>query len=62
MNDLTVLARSIQAELKRVGCDPGSIDGHWGPNAMNALRAFNRAANTALSVDAPTEDTLKSRP
>jgi hypothetical protein len=27
---------------------------------MNALRAFNRAAKTALSVDAPTRDALRT--
>jgi hypothetical protein len=58
-SDRADLARSIQAELKRVGCDPGSVDGRWGARAMDALRAFNRAAMASLSVDAPTENALR---
>jgi hypothetical protein len=58
--DQKKLARALQTELKRVGCDPVAIDGHWGANAIDALRAFNRAAKTALSIDAPTEDALRT--
>src|SRR5262245_11657780 len=28
--DALALARALQAELKRVGCDPGPVDGQWG--------------------------------
>ena len=30
------LARALQAELRRVGCDPGGIDGSWGGKANSS--------------------------
>jgi hypothetical protein len=54
------LARSLQGELKRVGCDPGAVDGPWGAKAKDALREFSRTAKVTLSVEEPTEDALKS--
>jgi len=53
------LARSIEVELERVGCYPGQADGRWDTKARDALRAFNQAAKAALSVDVPTEETLR---
>jgi caspase domain-containing protein len=52
------LARALQTELKRVGCDPGAIDGNWGPKAKDALAEFARRAKIELKSDAPTEDLL----
>ena len=42
------LARALQAELRRVGCDPGSIDGTWGSKAKAALEQFARLASPSL--------------
>jgi uncharacterized caspase-like protein len=52
------LARLLQTELKRVGCDPGSIDGKWGDKGEAALARFARHAKLALQTEAPTADAL----
>jgi hypothetical protein len=58
--DPEALARTRQAELARVGCDPGAVDGRWGAKAIEALRQFSRHAKVSLSVDEPTEDALRA--
>jgi uncharacterized caspase-like protein len=58
LKDPTLLARSLQSELKRVGCDPGPADGNWGRKSANALRAFARAAKISISEEIPTEAAL----
>jgi hypothetical protein len=60
VNDPTTLARSLQAELKRLGCDPGAVDGNWSAKAKDALRDFNEAAKPTLLVELPTEDALQT--
>ena len=35
---------AVQTELKRVGCDPGAIDGDWGGRSREALAAFGHFA------------------
>jgi uncharacterized caspase-like protein len=58
--DSSVLTRAVQTELRRVGCDPGAIDGNWGPKAKDALAQFARHAKIELkSDDAPTEAALQ---
>jgi tetratricopeptide (TPR) repeat protein len=52
------LARDIQAELKRVGCDPGSVDGKWGKNAEMALQKFASHAKVVVSLE-PAAATLE---
>jgi hypothetical protein len=54
----TKLVRALQTELKRVGCDPGAIDGLWGSKVIDALQEFSRAARVTLSVEAPTDEAL----
>src|SRR5262245_6044275 len=54
------LTRTLQAELKRVGCDPGGVDGRWGAKAIDALKDFSRAAKVPLTVDIPTEEALRA--
>jgi uncharacterized caspase-like protein len=46
--DPLVLARALQTELKRVGCDPGAVDGVWGAGAREALAEFMRLAKLSL--------------
>src|SRR5262245_30380463 len=53
--DPRALARALQAELKRVGCDPGPIDGDWGRKAEEALAEFARQSKTTLSREASQE-------
>lgn len=57
-SDVGALVRAIQTELKRVGCDPGAIDGNWGPRGMEALRKFAGLAKIALTSDQPSEAAL----
>jgi hypothetical protein len=45
-----IIARELQAELKRVGCDPGNIDGDWNAASRRALEIFNKRAGTKLDV------------
>jgi hypothetical protein len=56
--DPEVLARALQTELKRVGCDPGPVDGIWGDRAREALDKFARSAKLALPMQEPTSAAL----
>jgi uncharacterized caspase-like protein len=58
--DQAKLVRALQTELKRVGCDPGNIDGAWGDRAKAALDQFVRAAKVALPSDSPTSEALEA--
>jgi hypothetical protein len=46
-----IIARELQGELKRVGCDPGNIDGDWNAASRRALENFNEHAGTNLDVE-----------
>jgi uncharacterized caspase-like protein len=54
------LARALQTELRRVGCEPGSISGGWDAESKVALRKFVRLTRIALPTDEPTEAALQS--
>jgi multidrug efflux pump subunit AcrA (membrane-fusion protein) len=56
--DHAMLVRSIQMELKRVGCEPGIIDGKWGTDARDAFRRFIRFAKIDLQSEEPSEAVL----
>lgn len=47
------LARELQAELRRVGCFDGAVDGDWGPAAKRAMRSFTERVNAVLPVEEP---------
>jgi hypothetical protein len=49
-----VITRNLQTELRRVGCDPGAVDGTWSEMAREALGLFNQHAGTKLDTDAAT--------
>ncbi len=49
--DLTV---ELQKQLKRVGCDPGAIDGKWGPKGRNALAEFAEFARLSAIPRVPS--------
>ena len=52
--DSRALARDLQTELKRVGCDPGAADGTWSSKSAQALNQFNRRAGTTLEIKIAT--------
>jgi uncharacterized caspase-like protein len=59
------LPRALQAELRRVGCNTGAVDGNWNAAAQKALDLFNKHSGLKLdvrmaSVDAL--DTVRSKP
>jgi hypothetical protein len=51
------LALAVQTELKRVGCDPGDIDGVWGGRSREALAAFGHFAKVDVAIS-PTPQIL----
>jgi hypothetical protein len=63
-SDTRDLTRTVQLELKRVGCFPGLVDGLWGDATKDALANFARLAKLDVATDAPSPlavDALKSR-
>lgn len=56
--DLVALARELQTELRRVGCDPGAINGVWSANSRQALEQFNRRADMDLETQVASVDAL----
>jgi hypothetical protein len=54
------LIEALQRALKRVGCDPGEIDGLWGDDTREALGAFSKHANIQISSDEPTDAALRA--
>jgi hypothetical protein len=49
---------AVQAELKRVGCYPGAVDGVWGGRSREALAAFGEFAKVDAGNLAPTPEIL----
>ncbi len=58
--DIGELTLVLQAELKRVGCDPGALDGQWGGKGRAALTRFNRYAKLALPIGEPTSEAINA--
>jgi hypothetical protein len=56
-DDRTLTVR-IQAELDRLLCRPGPVDGVWGAMTARALERFHAANGTRLRVDGPTRRDL----
>jgi hypothetical protein len=54
------LARALQAELRRVGCDPGSISGNWDAYSVSAMRQYARLSGADVPTDTPTEAGLNA--
>ncbi|SEG69545.1 hypothetical protein SAMN04488144_1451, partial [Methylobacterium sp. 190mf] len=53
------VGRVLQTELKRVGCDPDTVDGTWGPASVRAMKTYNRISHTALEISKPTLEALE---
>jgi hypothetical protein len=54
------LNRSIQSELRRVGCYTGSANGEWSESVRQSLVRFNRGAGLSLDVKTASLDTLET--
>jgi hypothetical protein len=52
------LPRSLQAELRRVGCNTSAVDGNWNAASQKALDLFNKHAGMKLDVRAASADAL----
>jgi Caspase domain len=44
------IARLLQVELNRVGCNPGKADGHWSGHSAHAMQEYNKHARTKFDV------------
>ena len=44
------VARLLQFHLKRVGCDPGALDGKWTDQSMRAMEEFNKRGKANFDV------------
>jgi uncharacterized caspase-like protein len=61
----TEVNKSVQAELRRVGCLSAEVDGNWNATSQRSLTLFNRYAKTKFdSKLASTDalDTIKLKP
>jgi hypothetical protein len=58
--DPLAIARELQTELKRVGCDPGTVDGNWTPQTRQAIGRFNLRAGMNLDTRGATVTALES--
>jgi uncharacterized caspase-like protein len=52
------VTKSVQAELRRVGCLTGNPDGNWNSSSQRSLTQFNRYAGTKLDTKVASVDTL----
>jgi uncharacterized caspase-like protein len=52
------IPRLLQTELRRVGCNTGSVDGNWNAAAQKSLDLFNKNAGMKLDVKFASVDAL----
>ncbi|MGO8909647.1 MAG: caspase family protein [Bradyrhizobium sp.] len=52
------IPRLLQAELKRVGCKTGDVEGEWNASARRALASFNENAGTRFDARLASIDAL----
>ncbi|HET7125294.1 MAG TPA: caspase family protein, partial [Bradyrhizobium sp.] len=52
------IAKSMQIELRRVGCLTAAADGEWNSASQRSLALFNRHAGTRLNVKLASTDAL----
>ena len=52
------IAKSVQTELRRVGCLTGAADGEWNAASQRSLALFNRHAGTKFDVKLASIDAL----
>jgi uncharacterized caspase-like protein len=59
------LTKSVQSELRRVGCLKADADGDWNTASQRSLTQFNRYAKTSLNTKTASNDaldTIKQKP
>jgi len=54
------IPRQLQAELRRVGCNPGAVDGRWDAASQKSLGLFNNNARTQFDVKFASLDALEA--
>jgi hypothetical protein len=54
------LVKSVQSELRRVGCLNAEANGDWNPASVRSLTLFNRYSETKLDEQLATTDALKA--
>jgi hypothetical protein len=54
------LPRSLQSELRRVGCNTAAVDGNWNTATQKALDLFNKYAGTKLDIAFASVDALEA--
>lgn len=52
------VTKSVQSELRRVGCLTGSTDGNWNAASQRSLTQFNRYAGTKFDTKLASTDAL----
>jgi hypothetical protein len=52
------VTKSVQSELRRVGCLKADADGDWNTTSQRSLTLFNRYAKTKLDTKVASSDTL----
>ncbi len=52
------LTKSVQIELRRVGCLDAAADGSWGADSQRSLALFNRYAGTKFDTKVASSDAL----
>lgn len=52
------IPRQLQIELRRVGCNTGSVSETWTPGAQKAMELFNKSAGMKLDVKVASLDSL----
>jgi len=52
------IAKSVQIELRRVGCLTGAADGEWNAASQRSMALFNRHAGAKLNVKVASTDAL----
>lgn len=57
----SALFRQVQQELSRLNCEPGTVDGQWGPKSIRAYERFYRAYEQGTAVGLrPTQDVVRA--
>jgi hypothetical protein len=52
------LPKALQAELRRVGCLTGNLDGDWNTKSRHSLALFNTFAGTKFDLKLASQDAL----
>jgi uncharacterized caspase-like protein len=56
--DAAGIAELLKFHLKRVGCDPGSVEGTWNAESRRAMESFNKQTGSQFDVAVASLDAL----